>query len=310
MALNIVVCNGAKHLGISPTISTDYKRFTSEEILVKVNARCGLATKDVYVVQSFKDPNTALMELILTVDALKGKMCKSITAVIPYFPYGRQDKRHQNGTPISARIVCKMLESVGVTRIIACDLHSDQIQGFATVPFLHIKMGAFFSHHVKQEFPDFGDGSWKFVGADLGASKRNKAFAGLNGSKKVCNIIKYREEDQEVEEVQLIGKVKGYNAVLYDDMLDTGGTISSSYDLLKELGALRVIAIGTHPVFSAPDKVKKNLDKVTIFSSNTCEHDYRPSKTSIFDIKDFMLQIMSGLDNGKNIEDLPYYSHV
>lgn len=301
--MNIIVCSGAKHIGITPTVELVTKIFTGKETYVRVNGNTN--GKDVFVIQSFKDPNNALIELALTINALKLNNTKSITAVIPYFPYARQDKRHDEGTPISARVVCDILKGVGVSRIISFDLHSDQIQGFVGgIPFIHIKMDKFFAKKMKEEFPDFGGDSWKFVAADLGSSKRTSKFAKLFGSTKLCNIIKYRVEDQVVDSMQLTGKINNYHAIIYDDMIDTGGTLGGVYDILRTNEANRILAVATHPVLSDPVKVKKYLDKISIFTTDTNNPDYIPAKTKIFPIKNFLLNILSTINKGNSLDDI------
>jgi ribose-phosphate pyrophosphokinase len=306
MAVKFVVCSGAGQFNLAPTIDCFTKTFTNKEIFVQLNTKkkCSLINDDIFVIQSFADPNNNLMELLLVIDSLKMNDCRSITAVIPYFPYARQDKVHSKGTPISARVVCKVLEAVGVSRIVSFDLHSEQIQGFTSLPFFHLQMGAFFSKRIKQYFPDFGDHTWKFISADAGSVKRTKKFADLHNSKRLCTINKYRSEDQEVDHMELTGKVNGYNAVIFDDMGDTGGTLSSGYDLLKGLGANRVIAIVTHPVFSVAAKAQECLDKITIFTTNTCSHEYTPKKTTIFGVENLLLMIMHNLTKGLPLDDI------
>lgn len=304
MGIKFVICSGANHLGMTPTIDIQSKRFTNGEYSVKINQvkKCSLLNQDVFIIQGFADPNNHLIELLITVNALKLHDCRSITAIIPYFPYGRQDKRHEKGTPISAKVICDILVAAGVNRIVSFDLHADQIQAFPSIPFFNLKMDRFFSKRITTHFPTFGNSTWKFVPADIGSSKRTAKFAKLNNSTQICNINKFRVEDQKVDRMELMGTIDGYNAVIYDDMIDTGGTLSKAYDLLKENGAKRVIAIATHPVMSDSEKVKTCLDKMTIFTTNSCDRIYTPAKTMVFEIDILLLSIMHNLTKGLDLD--------
>jgi len=255
----LIVCNGAKHLNLENTFPISSTRFSGGEINVQLNFtdNNSIRGKNVVIIQGFSDPNEHLMELFLTVDAVKRSGGQYITAILPYLPYSRQDKLHTLGTPVSCKVICDMINKCGIDRLISMDLHNDAVQGFLNnrVEFVHIRMEAFFTKVAHKLFPDFGDDSWKFVSVDLGSVKRVKNFALNNNSKSLCNIVKYRDKAQEIESTLLIGDVDGYNVALYDDMIDTAGSIQACYKILREHGAKRIIVFSTHPVFSLKELI-------------------------------------------------------
>jgi ribose-phosphate pyrophosphokinase len=302
---NIIVCNGARHMGIKSTVKYISRLFTSGEVDIQIpNGK--IDSKEVFIVQSFQLPNTHLMELMITIDACRRSGAKKIHAILPYFPYSRQDQRHDTGTPISARVVADMLASVNPDSIVSFDLHAPQIQGFFNnkIQFKHVQMGAFFTHNMLNYFENFGDQSWVFVSPDSGALKRTKKFALLSNNKNLCNIIKYREKAQEIESMRLIGDIEGKNAVLFDDMIDTGGTLNNAIKLLYDNGANMVVSLATHPVYSDPEKVKTNLDNHRIFTTDSIDSKTNPSNAVKFPLYNLIYDIISRIESGLRLGEL------
>ncbi|NQX85826.1 MAG: ribose-phosphate pyrophosphokinase [Flavobacteriaceae bacterium] len=186
-----------------------------------------------------------LMELLLMLDAAKRASARHITAVIPYFGWARQDRKDKPRVPIAAKLVAKMLETAGATRIITMDLHADQIQGFFEKPVDHLFASTIFLPYLKTLNLD----NLTIASPDMGGSKRAYAYSkALESDVVIC--YKQRAKANVISHMELIGDVTGKNVVLVDDMVDTAGTLTKAADLMMERGALSVRAICTHPILS------------------------------------------------------------
>ncbi|MFI2743013.1 ribose-phosphate pyrophosphokinase [Zhouia sp. PK063] len=186
-----------------------------------------------------------LMEMLLMLDAAKRASARHITAVLPYFGWARQDRKDKPRVPIAAKLVAKMLETAGATRIITMDLHADQIQGFFERPVDHLFASTIFLPYLKELNLD----DLTMASPDMGGSKRAYAYSRyLNSDVVVC--YKQRAKANVIEYMELIGDVTGKNVILADDMVDTAGTLTKAADLMIERGALSVRAITTHALLS------------------------------------------------------------
>ena len=186
---NLIVLSGAKHLDLKSTCDYESGKFKNGESTFRLN--CSVRYKNVIIVQSFKETNDNLMELLLCIDACKRAGARYVTAILPIFPMARQDRVHKAGYPISAKVVCSMLESVGLDRVVAYDLHSNQIQGFSNkMLFDHIELSSFLSYNMKKLLPDLY--SFCFVSPDAGAIKANKKFADFCNGKDMAIMDKTR----------------------------------------------------------------------------------------------------------------------
>ena len=224
------------------TVST----FSDGEIRVRIdeNVRGG----DVFLIQSCCHPvNTSIMELLLLIDAVKRSSATQITAVLPYYGYGRQDRKDQPRVPISAKLMADLLTVAGANRILTMDLHAGPIQGFFDIPVDHLyAMPILLDYIKKQQISDM-----VIVSPDAGGVERARAFAKrLNSS--LAIIDKRRESPNQAEVMNIIGNVKGMHALLFDDMIDTAGTIVETAQTCLDNGALSVWAGCTHPVLSGP----------------------------------------------------------
>jgi ribose-phosphate pyrophosphokinase len=185
------------------------------------------------------------MELLLMLDAAKRASARHITAVLPYFGWARQDRKDKPRVPIAAKLVAKMLETAGATRIITMDLHADQIQGFFEKPVDHLFASTIFLPYLKNLNLD----NLTIASPDMGGSKRAYAYSkAMESDVVIC--YKQREKANVISHMELIGDVSGKNVVLVDDMVDTAGTLTKAADLMMERGALSVRAICTHPILS------------------------------------------------------------
>ncbi len=240
--LTIEVCN---YLGIEPG-KILLKNFSDGEIQVEIQEN--IRGDDVFVLQSTCPPvNDNLMELLIIMDALKRASAKSITAVIPYFGYARQDRKVKPRVPISAKLVSDLITVAGADRVVSMDLHAGQIQGYFNIPVDNIFAAPVLLKYIKNHFQD----DLVIVSPDAGGVERARAFAKrLNAS--LAIIDKRREEANVSEVMNVIGDVKGKVAIILDDMVDTAGTITQAASALMERGAKKVYGCATHPVLSGP----------------------------------------------------------
>jgi ribose-phosphate pyrophosphokinase len=199
----------------------------------------------VFLIGSTNPGPENLMELLLMLDAAKRASARHITAVIPYFGWARQDRKDKPRVPIAAKLVAKMLETAGATRIITMDLHADQIQGFFEKPVDHMFASTIFLPYLQSLNLD----NLTIASPDMGGSKRAYAYSkALVSDVVIC--YKQRAKANVISHMELIGDVTGKNVVLVDDMVDTAGTLTKAADLMMERGAISVRAICTHPILS------------------------------------------------------------
>jgi ribose-phosphate pyrophosphokinase len=186
-----------------------------------------------------------IMELLLMIDAAKRASARHITAVMPYFGWARQDRKDKPRVPIGAKLIAKLLEAAGATRIMTMDLHADQIQGFFEKPVDHLFASTIFLPYVKSLALE----NLTIASPDMGGSKRAYAYSKyLNSDVVIC--YKQRKVANIIETMELIGDVQGKNVILVDDMIDTGGTLAKAADLMIQKGAISVRAICTHAILS------------------------------------------------------------
>ena len=199
----------------------------------------------VFIVGSTHPSSDNLMEMLLMLDAAKRASARHITAVMPYFGWARQDRKDKPRVPIGAKMIAKLLETAGATRIITMDLHADQIQGFFEKPVDHLFASTIFVPYLKSLNLD----NLTIASPDMGGSKRAYAYSKFLGSDVVI-CYKQREKANVISHMELIGDVKGKNVVLVDDMVDTAGTLTKAAELMIERGALSVRAVCTHGILS------------------------------------------------------------
>lgn len=243
----------ANHLGIGLGKIT-VNSFADGEVNVVVNEN--IRGKDVYLIQPTCPPvNETLMELLLMISTMRRASARKITAVIPYYGYARQDRKMQARVPISAADVARLLEAMGVDRVVAVDLHCGQIQGFfgPRVPVDNLDGGTVGVTY----FGNLDLVNPVIVSPDAGGVYRAKQFREALSKKHdvdcgLAMIIKQRAKANEIERMDLVGSVKGCDAIIVDDMVDTAGTLCKAAEVLKEFGARRVFAFASHGVFSGP----------------------------------------------------------
>ena len=223
----------------------EIRRFSDGEIFVEIQE--SIRGIDTFVIQPTCHPvNDTIMELLIMTDALKRSSANSITAVIPYYGYGRQDRKVQSRVPITAKLVADLLTAAGVDRVISMDLHAGQIQGFFNIPFDHL----FAKPVITQYFLNNYDlKNSVVVSPDAGGVERARAYAKRLDTS-LAIIDKRRLRANEAQAMNLIGEVAGKHAIIIDDMIDTAGTLVQAVQVLKDRGAATVSAACTHGVFS------------------------------------------------------------
>ncbi|BBZ55740.1 MULTISPECIES: ribose-phosphate diphosphokinase [Mycobacteriaceae] len=239
----------AKELGIEVTPQTS-RDFANGEIFVRFDE--SVRGCDAFVLQSHPAPlNHWLMEQLIMIDALKRGSAKRITAILPFYPYARQDKKHRGREPISARLVADLLKTAGADRIVSVDLHTDQIQGFFDGPVDHMRGQSLLCGYIGDKY---GDSDLVVVSPDSGRVRVAEKWADSLGGVPLAFIHKTRDPlvPNQVKANRVVGEVKGKTCILTDDMIDTGGTIAGAVKLLREDGAKDVIIAATHGVLSDP----------------------------------------------------------
>ncbi|MCA3012175.1 MAG: ribose-phosphate pyrophosphokinase [Myxococcaceae bacterium] len=237
-----------------PLSKADVGRFSDGEIQVEIGEN--VRGFDVFVIQSTCPPvNDHLMEMLIMCDALKRASAASITAVVPYYGYARQDRKVSARTPITAKLIADLFETAGVTRVVSMDMHAGQIQGFFNIPTDHLYASPVFLDDLRKKFPTTDD--LVIVSPDAGGVERARAYSKrLNCP--LAIIDKRRPRPNASEVMNLIGDVKGKDAIIVDDIVDTGGTLTQGAAALKEKGARSVYAYIVHPILSGPAITRVN----------------------------------------------------
>lgn len=253
----------------------------------------------VYILQSTIPPADNLMELLLTVDAAKRASADKIIAVIPYFGWARQDRKDKPRVAIGAKLVANLLRAAGADRVMACDLHADQIQGFFDIPVDHIYASRVFIPYIKNRNIE----NLAIAAPDMGGAKRANAYAkSLEASVIICH--KTRERANVVGSITAIGDVKGKNIIIVDDMIDTAGTLCKAAEVLMTKGALSVRACATHGILSG-DAVDKIHDSVLeeVFITDTVPHPElaNDSKIRIVSMTEVFAQVIHKVYNYESI---------
>lgn len=240
-----------------------------------------------------------LMEMLLMCDAAKRASARHITAVMPYFGWARQDRKDKPRVAIGAKLVAKLLEAAGATRIMTMDLHADQIQGFFEKPVDHLFASTIFLPYVKSLQLD----NLTVASPDMGGSKRAYAYSKyLESDVVIC--YKQRQKANVISHMELIGNVEGKNVILVDDMIDTGGTLTKAADLMMERGAKSVRAICTHPILSgnAYEKIQNSKLKELIVS-DTIPLKKNVSKIKVVTCAALFADVMHKVQDNTSISD-------
>lgn len=269
----------ADHLGI-PLTQMVVRRFADGETQVKIDE--SIRGQDVFVVQPTSPPvNETLMELLIILDALRRASAHRIAAVIPYYGYARQDKKVKPREPITARLVANLLEVAGTQRVLAMDLHSGPLQGFFNIPVDNLSALLLFVQHIREH--GFTPEETVVVSPDVGGVARASEVASRVGFA-LAIIAKRRPEANVAEAIELIGDVEGRTCILYDDIVDTGGSVVNGANLLAERGAGRILVYATHGILSgdALQQIEQSpIESVVITDTIAFAPEKRSSKVEI-----------------------------
>ena len=251
----------------------------------------------VFIIGSTNPSSDNLMEMLLMLDAAKRASARHITAVLPYYGWARQDRKDKPRVPIAAKLVAKMLETAGATRIITMDLHADQIQGFFEKPVDHLFASTIFLPYLRE----LNLSNLCIASPDMGGSKRAYTYSkALKSDVVIC--YKQRERANEVTHMELIGEVQGKNVVLVDDMVDTAGTLTKAADLMVERGALSVRAITTHGLLSGNAYERIENSKLTeLIITDSISKEHPSSKIKVLSCAELFADVMHRVHTNTSI---------
>ncbi len=283
-------------------INTNIRRFADGEIYIEINEN--IRGNSVFVVQSTSNPaNDNLMELLICIDALRRSSAKSITAVIPYFGYARQDRKVVPRTAISAKLVSNLITNAGANRILSVDLHAGQIQGFFDIPVDNLFATPIFARHIKK----IKLNNLVCVSPDVGGVERTRALSRrINSS--IAIIDKRRPAPGKSEVMNIVGNVVNKNCVIVDDIIDSGGTIVNAAKALKDKGAKDIYVFITHAVLSgeAVNKIQKSQIKklITTDTIDNSKKIKKSKKIEIISIAPMISEAMKRISNSTSVSSL------
>lgn len=235
-----------------------------------INIEKSVRGNHVFVVQSTSNPaNLHVMEMLIMADALKRASAASITFLVPYFGYARQDRKAKSRQPITAKLIADLIQTAGINRVISIDLHAAQVQGFFDIPIDNFPAAPLLANYFRDRNPE----NIIVVSPDHGGATRARGFAQLLNAP-IAIIDKRRPEPNVAEVMSIIGDVKGKECIVIDDIIDTAGTLIAGAEALMKAGATKIYACATHGVFSsnAIERIEKSdIDKVIV--TNTISHD-------------------------------------
>lgn len=288
-----------EQIGKSPDGAT-IKKFADGEIFVRIdrNAR----GRDVFIMQTTNSPAENIMELLLLIDAARRASAARVTAVIPYFGYGRQDRKDQPRVAIGAKLVANLIVAAGADRVIAIDFHQHQIQGFFDIPVDHLYAAPVFTRY----FQDLGLDNLVVVAPDVGSAKMARGYARRLDA--TFAIIDKRRPQQNMSEVlHVVGEVKGMNCLVVDDMVDTAGTLTNAVHALKDRGAARVYAATTHALLSGPAVERLSnapLEEMVVTNTIHIPEEKRFEKLKILSVADLLSKAIDHVHSNESVSQL------
>ncbi len=289
--------------------SVTLKTFPSGELYARYDE--SIRGADVFIVQSFAPANGMsvndfLMELLIMVDAAHLGSAKRVTAVVPLFPYARQDKKSKPREPITARLVSTLLNAAGVDRVLTMDLHAGQVQGFFDGPVDHMTALPMFAQYFRDQ--GISGDEVCVVSADAGRTKLAKKFAEmLDASLAIISKDRPTHSVAEVIDVICAEKVRGRVAIISDDMIDTAGTLCAGAEAVKRAGAARVIACATHPIFSPPalERITNSvLDQVVVSDTVPVDPVPRPQKVTVLPADGILAQTIDNIFREGSVSEI------
>ncbi len=308
--MKILTGNSNKHLSQKISkflknrlVNSNIRKFADGEIYIEINEN--IRGNSIFLIQSVSSPaNDNLMELLLSIDALKRSSAKNITAVIPYFGYARQDRKVVPRTSISAKLVSNLIAKAGADRVVTVDLHSGQIQGFFDIPVDNLFATPIFARHIKKKLKK---NNIICVAPDVGGTARARALGKLLNVD-LAIVDKRRPAPGKSEVMNVIGNVKNKTCILVDDIIDSGGTIVNAASELKKRGAKDVHVYVTHGVLSgnAVEKIKRSLIK-NLVVTDTIDNSMKVKKTKnieVLTISNLVGEAIKRISNSTSVSDL------
>ena len=296
-----------KELGINMG-QGEVKTFADGEVSVSLHETVRGA--DVFLIQSTCKPvNNHLMELLVMIDACRRSSAGRITAVIPYFGYARQDRKAKSRDPISAKLVANMLTAAGADRVLTMDLHAAQIQGFFDIPLDHLLGNPSFVKYYTEKFPEdqYDHNDFVVVSPDVGSVARARAFA-AKMHMGLAIVDKRRQKANVCEVMNVIGDVKGKTCIMYDDMVDTAGSLCNAAKALVEVGGAKAVyACATHGVLSGPayERIEESPITEMVFLNTIPQVGNTPSgKIKFLDVAPIFARAIAHIHGGTSIADL------
>ena len=293
----------------------DYLGFTLGKIRIedfsdgeiRVEFEENIRNEDVYIIQSTNPPAENLLELLLMLDAARRASAANVIAVIPYFGYGRQDRKDKPRVPISARLLLDLIEAAGVSRLICMDLHAAQIQGFANVPFDHLYSRIALLDKLKEL--KLNEHNGVILSPDVGSAKMSQAYAKSLGVS-FALIDKRRPKPNLTEVVNLVGDLNQKHVLIIDDMIDTAGTICNAANTAIENGAIDVTCVATHPILSG-----KSIDRLSVAKVNkviVCDTIEIPKekkfdKLEIISVAKVFGESIGRIDSGQSLSSMFHF---
>ncbi len=288
--------NICKYLGI-PLGQAEVFKFSNENIFVKIQEN--VRQRDVFIVQPFSTPvNDSLVEMLIMLDAAKRASAGRITAVIPYYAYGRTDKKDQPRVPITARLIADLVSTAGADRVLTMDLHAGQIQGFFNIPVDELTAMPILSTY----FHDKGLDNLVVVATDIGIAKSARNMAERLGVP--LAIIEKRRVQGQAQSLNVIGDVKGMNALIFDDEIDTAGSLTSAARLLVDVGAKEIYSCATHAILSgpAPERLAKSvLKEVAVTDTVPVPDAKRDHKITVLSVAPLFGEAIRRIHEGESV---------
>ena len=288
-----------ERIGMSPDGAT-IKEFADGEIFVRIDHN--VRGRDVFIIQPTSAPADNIMELCLLIDAAKRASAARVTAVIPYFGYGRQDRKDQPRVAIGAKLAANLVVAAGADRVISIDFHQHQIQGFFDIPVDHMYAAPVLTKY----FSDLGLNDVVVVSPDVGAAKMARGYAKRLGA--AFAIIDKRRPKANLSEVMnVVGEVEGMTCLLVDDMVDTGGSLSTAIRALKNRGAEVVYAAATHPLLSAGAAQRLQeapVEEVIVTNTIDVPEEKRFEKLKVLSVAGLLAKAIDHVHSNESVSQL------
>jgi ribose-phosphate pyrophosphokinase len=285
-----------------PLGACDVFEFSNENIFVRIQEN--VRSRDVFLVQSLCSPvNTSIVELLIMIDAFRRASAGRITAVVPYYAYGRSDKKDQPRVPITARLLANLIETAGADRVLTLDLHAGQIQGFFNIPLDELTALYTLSRYFQER--DISD--FAVLATDVGDAKRARNFARLLGTP-LAIVDKERIGNQErIEAQNLIGDVEGRHVLIVDDEIDTGGTIMGATKIALDRGAKSVTAACVHPILSGTAVSRicdSDISELVVTDTIPMPPAKQHPKLKIISIAPLLGEAITRINSGRSVGEL------